>query len=67
MKPDQVISLKQKAMDIPAVKKMLQDETVTIPEWIKRKGPAGKIARLPKREDIKEDINEQLIVEYYSR
>ncbi len=65
--PDAVIILKQNAMEIPAVKKLLDDKAFHAPEWIERKGPVGKVLRLPVRSDIGEDINEQLIVEYYSR
>ncbi len=65
--PNQVITLRQKAMEIPAVKKMLDDKAFHTPEWMERKGPVGKILRLPVRTNIDEDINEQLIVEHYSR
>jgi small subunit ribosomal protein S4 len=64
---DIVITLTPKAMEIPAVKKMLDDTTIRPPAWIERKGPVGKVVRLPERTDIGEDINEQLIVEHYSR
>ena len=37
------------------------------PSWLKRKAAAGKIVRLPQREDISEAITEQLVVEFYSR
>ncbi|HKC04878.1 MAG TPA: 30S ribosomal protein S4, partial [Patescibacteria group bacterium] len=37
------------------------------PEWLERKAAAGKMTRLPKREDIAEPITEQDIVEFYSR
>lgn len=63
----QVISLTTKAMAIPPIKKLLEETTVTPPEWLAREGAAGKIKRLPARGDIKEDISEQLIVEHYSR
>jgi len=41
----------------------------TIPEWVKvdRKKLSFKIAALPTRADAEPDLNEQLIVEYYSR
>ncbi len=41
----------------------------TIPEWLKvnRKKVTVEIKGLPTREDAEPDINEQLIVEYYSR
>lgn len=64
---NQVISLKPKAYEIPAVKKMIDDKSYTLPDWLERKGLNGKIVRLPTRADIKDDINEQLIIEFYSR
>lgn len=63
----QVINLSPKAAGIPAIKKMLEDKTFSPPEWLARQGPAGKVLRLPERSDVVEDINTQLIVEYYSR
>lgn len=63
----EVITLKSKAMEIPAVKKMLEEKSAKLPDWLNRKGPAGKVVRVPVRSDVTEDINEQLIVEYYSR
>lgn len=62
-----VISLKPKGLAIPAVAKMLELTDMTLPAWLERKGPVGKVVRLPERTDVKEDISEQLIVEYYSR
>lgn len=67
VKKDQVISLKTKALEIPAVKQLLEDKTLKTPEWLERKGPVGKVLREPIRSDVQEDINEQLIVEHYSR
>jgi len=67
VKPDMVISLKQKILQTPPVKKMLEIKDPQIPSWLSRKGPVGKVVRLPKRDDVAEDINEQLIIEYYSR
>lgn len=65
--PDEVITLKPKALAMPPVQKLLEDKTWKTPEWLERQGPAGKVVRLPVRTDVTEDINEQLIVEYYSR
>ncbi len=41
----------------------------TTPEWLKvdRKKVSFKVTALPVREDAEPDLNEQLIVEYYSR
>lgn len=63
----QVIALKPKGANIPAVKKLLEDKAFTPASWLTRQGPAGKVERLPERDDVKEDINTQYIVEYYSR
>ncbi len=67
VKAETVIALTSKGAEIPAVKKMLEDTTRVVPEWLERKGPATKVIRLPVRGDIGEDISEQLIIEYYSR
>lgn len=64
---DMVIALSAKGMEIPAVKKVLTDASLRTPVWIARIGPVGKIVSLPQRSDVIEDINEQLIVEHYSR
>ncbi len=62
----ETVSLRTKALEIPSVKKLLKEE-FKIPAWLKRKAVVGKVARLPKREDIVEPIVEQDIVEFYSR
>lgn len=67
VKEGEVIALKNKSLEIPIVKKMLSEKNPPLPSWLKRVGPVGKVVAEPKREDIRADINEQLIVEYYSR
>ncbi|MCR4263438.1 MAG: 30S ribosomal protein S4, partial [Candidatus Roizmanbacteria bacterium] len=62
-----VVSLKPKSVTIPAIEKSLAEKTHITPGWLQKKATAGKITAYPKREDIIEDIQEQLIVEYYSR
>ena len=44
-------------------------ETRVVPRWLERDLEAlgGKVLRLPEREEIDADVNEQLVVEYYSR
>ncbi len=64
---DQVITYKGKGFEIPAVKKIMEDKTLKVPEWLERKGPVARVVRIPVRLDITEDISEQLIVEHYSR
>lgn len=64
---DMVITPKLTMLEIPAVKKLLEEKEPQIAAWLERKGPVGKILRLPKRDDVAEDISEQLIIEFYSR
>ncbi len=62
-----VVTPKQKLLDTPLMKKMLDEKDATFPAWLTRLGPVGKVLRLPKRDDIVDDISEQLIIEFYSR
>lgn len=38
-----------------------------VPPWLRRDGLSGEVVGAPRREDAEADINEQFIVEYYSR
>lgn len=67
VKPGQVVAMKQKMMETPVVKNLLEVKDGIFPVWLERKGPVGKVVRIPKQEDVKEDINVQLIIEFYSR
>lgn len=62
-----VITFKPKGLEIPAVKKILEDKNPPLPAWLIRQGVVGKIVRMPERTEMEPAINEQLIVEYYSR
>jgi small subunit ribosomal protein S4 len=61
------VTLDGKGLNIPEVKKTLDLKDFTVVSWLTRKAAAGKVERMPKREDIPEAINEQDIVEFYSR
>jgi len=62
-----LVTLKKKATNIPAIAEVMNNETYATPEWLKRKHNIGKVTRFPERDEIKESIEEQLILEYYSR
>lgn len=47
--------------------KMMSDKNYQVPAWLKRQGPIGKILNLPEKDVLKNEIDDQLIVEYYSR
>lgn len=61
-----VVALSAKAIKIPAIASMLEQKT-NVPSWLERKANVGKISALPQREDVDAQIDENLIVEYYSR
>lgn len=63
----ETVSLSSKAMEMPTIKRLLEDTDYKPPVWLKRKAAVGKVDSLPKRDDIVEPISEQDIVEFYSR
>lgn len=67
VKAGDIISLRGQILKNQNLQKALVKENQIIPSWLVRKGPAGKVVALPKRQDIVEEVNEQLIVEFYSR
>jgi len=64
---DDVITITSKAAKIPYIADCIKEKKQGIPQWLEKKAAAGKVTRLPEREDITEQVNEQLIVEFYSR
>ena len=66
VKVSQTVALSDKLRDNTQVKTSLDDVT-TLPEWLDRKATIGKVLRTPKREEMEQSIDEQLIVEFYSR
>lgn len=64
---DEVVTLTAKAAQIPYIKALLGNKDYVTPAWLERQATAGKVRRIPARSDITEAINEQLIVEFYSR
>jgi len=67
VRPGETITLSSVAMKIPSVKRLLDEEDFQPPDWLKRKAAAGKVVRIPKKDDIIEPISGQDIVEFYSR
>jgi small subunit ribosomal protein S4 len=62
-----VITIKSNFVSSPAVAARLKEENNQVPAWLERKGAAGKVVRYAERAEIREAIEESLIVEYYSR
>lgn len=66
MEIDDVVTLSERAVKIPVVMTLLK-ENKAVPKWLERKSAVGKVSRFPERGEIDAGINEQLIVEFYSR
>lgn len=65
---EMVVTLSEKASASPVVKTAMDAVKETdIPVWLSRKAMVGKVVGLPTREDAPNEIDESLIVEYYSR
>jgi len=67
VKPGEVITLEPKTADLPLVKSMLEKKDFKTPDWLEKKALGGRMSRLPKREEIDAKVDEQLVIEYYSR
>lgn len=62
-----VISLHGSIQENPVIKARLDTAEIATPDWLERKGTVGKVLSLPARRHVDSQIDEQLIVEYYSR
>jgi small subunit ribosomal protein S4 len=66
VKPGQVITVSLKGLKLDPVKKALAAKII-LPKWLQKKAAVVKVERLPEREEMEADINESLIIEFYSR
>jgi small subunit ribosomal protein S4 len=70
VKPGDVIDIRDAAVSRQLVTKSLESAQIRpVPEWIglNRDALRAQIVRMPTRDDIQPIVNEQLIVEFYSR
>ena len=66
VQPDEEIQLDDTLSQIPDVREM-EGAKPLIPEWLEKRNHGGVVLREPNREEIDPDIQEQRIVEFYSR
>lgn len=64
--PGSTVAILGKMLDNTQVRKSLENSQA-LPGWLERKATVGKVLRIPTRDEMEQGINEQLIVEYYSR
>ena len=70
VKVGDVIAVKESSRDLAVVKAMIESMATKItPKWLEvnKENATAKVVALPAREDIDFEINEQLIVEFYSK
>jgi len=68
--PGDIVSVRPQSQRLTYFKEMRQDlDTRRVPRWlvVEPEQLSAKVLHLPAREDIDVSLNEQLIVEYYSR
>ncbi len=68
VKPGDVISLREKSRDLAIVKEALENRDY-LPDYLSydENKMEGTYVRLPEREELPAEINETLVIEYYSR
>jgi len=70
LKPGNVVAVRKESRDNSFFQDLAdRAESATVPLWLERdlKNLSGRMLRLPERGEIDGNLNEQLIVEYYSR
>jgi small subunit ribosomal protein S4 len=70
VEPGDVVAVRQNSQRKVYFKELVQDmQHRGVPDWLSRDDEmmTGRVLALPEREDIDVTIDEQLIVEYYSR
>ncbi|NLW28754.1 MAG: 30S ribosomal protein S4 [Erysipelothrix sp.] len=68
VKPGQVIEVKEASKKMPAIADALEATVSTLPfVEINKETKKGKFIRLPERSELNQEINEALVVEFYSR
>ena len=69
VKQGDVITVRQQSSQLEMFKALREGTTVVTPKWLTFDAPTltGKVAELPERSDIDFEVQENMIVEFYSR
>ena len=62
-----VITLRVTSAGRAFLSERVKAETSDVPAWLEKKAAAAKVVRYPERSEVREVLDEQLIVEFYSR
>lgn len=66
VKEGDVVTISEAMMKNPDIAKLLEEKTEII-DFLEKKGPAGKLKRMPTADDIMPPFSTRQIIEYYSR
>jgi small subunit ribosomal protein S4 len=66
VKAGDVVSLDETIQKNPDIQKLFAEKLETLP-FLEKKGPVGKLKRMPKAEDIMPPFSTRQIIEFYSR
>jgi small subunit ribosomal protein S4 len=66
VEPGQTITLDRLVLEMPDVQALMENPP-PVPAWLLRRENGGEVVREPDRSEIDPDIDERLIVEFYSR
>lgn len=64
--PGEVVALAEDIRQAPDVQDLAENPPL-VPAWLERQEDVGRVLRQPDREEIAPELDEQLIVEFYSR
>ncbi len=69
VKMDDVITLRKRSEEMEIFKSLREGTSIVTPKWLTFDAPnlTGKVVAMPAREDIDLQLEESMIVEYYSR
>ena len=69
VKMDDVITLRKRSEEMEMFKSLREGTSIVTPKWLTFDAPnlTGKVVAMPAREDIDLQLEENMIVEYYSR
>jgi small subunit ribosomal protein S4 len=70
VKVGDVVAVREKSLNSPRIKELVESsETKTVPAWLERDiaTASGRVLHLPTRDEIDTPVQEQMIVELYSR
>lgn len=69
VKAEDIICVVESKKSKKPFEELKENKMLGLPEWVEFDGETlcGKIVRLPERDDIKEEISENLIIELYSK